>query len=101
VTGSPQQVDASTRRHELKTWPPYWQHIDDGTKPFELRRNDRDFKVGDVLWLREFNPSGYGYFTGRSCWRRVTYVLDPEQFIAVPDWVILGLAPIPPQEIAW
>lgn len=50
--------------HELKCWPRFYQMILDGTKRYEIRRSDRDFKVGDTLLLREYGgPVGY---TGRA-----------------------------------
>jgi hypothetical protein len=39
-------------RHELKTWPGPFQAIVDGSKRFELHKDDRGFAVGDTLWLR-------------------------------------------------
>ena len=52
-------------KHELKCWPEPYQAILSGEKRFELRKNDRGFEAGDVLYLREWNPdTGY---TGRSC----------------------------------
>ncbi|WP_444812245.1 DUF3850 domain-containing protein, partial [Streptococcus canis] len=40
----------------------YFEAIMDGTKTFECRYNDRDFKVGDELLLREYDPKkGYTY----------------------------------------
>lgn len=80
--------------HELKTWPDYFVHLLDGSKTFEYRRNDRGFKVGDVLRLREWEPlawasgqSTMGRYTGREMQRRVSYLLATS-----PDFVILALA---------
>jgi ASC-1-like (ASCH) protein len=51
--------------HHLKTWPSYFQAIKRGEKPFEVRRNDRDFKPGDTLILQEWEPrKGDGVYTG-------------------------------------
>lgn len=40
-------------KHYLKTVQPYFDAIDQGLKTFEIRKNDRDFKVGDILVLLE------------------------------------------------
>lgn len=60
----------------------------DGTKTFECRYNDRDFKVGDELLLREYDPpKGYTY---RCIVRKITYILS--DFIGLKDgYVILGV----------
>lgn len=47
--------------HELKVWPDMFKEIWNGTKTHEFRKNDRDFKSGDHLHLREFNPVGEIY----------------------------------------
>ncbi|MFS5210726.1 DUF3850 domain-containing protein, partial [Streptococcus agalactiae] len=62
--------------------------IMDGTKTFECRYNDRDFKVGDELLLREYDPQkGYTY---RCIVRKITYILS--DFIGLKDgYVILGV----------
>jgi|GEM_PF-902404 len=57
--------------HELKCLVPYFQSILDGVKTFEVRGDDREFSIGDTLWLREWN---FGY-TGRGKRVRVTYIL--------------------------
>jgi Domain of unknown function (DUF3850) len=71
------------KTHELKTWPEFFEPISNGKKTAELRYNDRDYQVGDVLHLREWEPKlgewdrhrGAGSYTGRQCWRVVTHVL--------------------------
>lgn len=60
--------------HDLKTWPEFFDKIMDGTKKFELRKNDRDFNVDDVLRLMEYDPDTHEY-TGREHLVKVTYIL--------------------------
>ena len=60
--------------HFLKTWPEYFQAIWDGKKTFEVRKNDRDFKVGDMLVLQEFDPKTKEY-SGSALCKRVTYII--------------------------
>lgn len=59
--------------HELKTHPQYYNAVVSGKKTFEIRENDRDYQVGDLLVLREWNPESEGY-TGASELRFVSYV---------------------------
>lgn len=78
--------------HILKVLPKYFQALVDGTKTFEVRRNDRAYQVGDILHLGEWAPEE-GRFTGRSVAVKVTYILDDPQF--VPQvYVILGIKPV-------
>jgi hypothetical protein len=71
--------------HELKTWPDYFVHVLDGSKTFEYRRDDRGLKVGDVLHLREWEPT-FEKYTGREVYRRVTYMLSVSR-----DFVVMAL----------
>ena len=34
--------------HNLKIEPKYFKQIKDNTKRYEIRLNDRDYKVGDI-----------------------------------------------------
>lgn len=44
------------KTHELKLDVKYFDKVKNGTKNFEIRKNDRDFKVGDILILKAFMP---------------------------------------------
>ncbi|VXB37760.1 hypothetical protein EXIGUO8H_100011 [Exiguobacterium sp. 8H] len=59
--------------HELKIWPEYFDAVEAGLKTFEIRQDDRGYKSGDVLTLREYDPTEQAY-TGRALCRRVTYM---------------------------
>lgn len=41
----------AAREHVLKVAPEYWPALVDGSKTFEVRRNDRAYQKGDVLVL--------------------------------------------------
>lgn len=43
--------------HELKIWPQYFEHVKRGTKTFEYRRDDRGFCFGDIVTLKEWDPT--------------------------------------------
>ena len=59
--------------HELKCWPEFFQAILDKRKTFELRHDDRGFRAGDVLCLREWRPN-LKHYTGRECVCYVPYL---------------------------
>lgn len=77
-------------RHELKIYPRFFNAVDDGSKTFELRRNDRNFKVFDTIQLREFNPDGGGY-TGRTVDVLITYILAHLAEGMAPGYCILSI----------
>lgn len=63
------------RTHELKCWSDYYGAIEDGTQPFELRRNDRHFVVGDKVRLREWDDRKDVY-TGREVTKTISSMLE-------------------------
>ena len=49
--------------HELKISPENFNEIAGGIRNFEIRKNDRDFMVGDTLALNEWENEKYtGHF---------------------------------------
>ena len=91
--------------HDLKCWPPYFAAVLDGSKTFEVRRNDRGFAVGDTLLLQEWEPrdpemlpgnrspsTPLGYYTGREVRAEVRYVLDDSDMGLAPGFVALGIS---------
>lgn len=81
-----------TEVHHLKTWTKYFVDAKSGIKPFEVRKNDRNFKVGDTLILNEYDPERQRY-TGNWVAKSITYILDDQSFVK-EDYVILGMKDI-------
>lgn len=79
----------SRREHKLKTVNPHYQAVQDGRKTFEIRFNDRDYRVGDFLHLCEWDE---GRFTGRNVWRRVSHIVTWGEFVGLAaGYVALAL----------
>ena len=77
--------------HKLKTWPCFFEEVFQGRKQFEIRKNDRDFKVGDTLLLEEYDIDSESY-TGRHCHREVTYILTNDNpFLPLGDAVVMSI----------
>ena len=64
--------------HELKILPEYFVAVAKGLKTFEIRKNDRNFEVGDILILNEIHYYSRNS-TGRSVEKKVTYITDYAQ----------------------
>lgn len=61
-----------------------------GYKKHEVRVNDRDFREGDELWLREWDPDKQTY-TGRHVLATVTYMSKGGTWGLPPDIVVMSL----------
>ena len=69
------------KKHQLKIDPAYFEALIRGEKPFEFRKNDRNFCEGDTVDLLECSVKDDGYrcsehYTGRSCTVIITRVYD-------------------------
>ena len=80
------------KTHELKILPEYFQAVWYGKKKFEMRKNDRDFQVGDMLILREWDGVRY---TGSALCVTVTYIYQDGFVGGLEDgWCIMSIAHI-------
>ena len=77
------------KTHELKTMQPYFNAVFYGKKDFEVRKNDRNFKVGDFVKLIEVVPSPL--ISQRYVVKEIKYILNGGQFGIDKDYVVLGL----------
>ena len=86
-------------KHELKIWPMYYERVKNGSKTFEVRKNDRNFQMGDTVTLKEFDPEATnptdstvpkGYTDSKPLEFKIGYVhvLDSKT-------VVFSLLPIP------
>lgn len=61
------------RKHKLKLSKIFFDDVRIGKKTFELRKNDRNYQIGDILELREMEA---GEPTGREIEKEVIYILE-------------------------
>lgn len=86
--------------HKLKCNADYWDAVERGEKPFEVRRDDRGFQKGDTVilqrWENRSTPQCYtksgSYYSIREITRKITFVLTGGQFGIEPGYVVLDLS---------
>lgn len=76
--------------HVLKTIPAYWDLVAAGDKTFEVRKNDRKFKVGDTVTLVRTIDS-HAFVDVPALHFRIRYILAGGQFGIEPGYVVLQL----------
>lgn len=79
--------DQETKMHNVKIGATFFEDVRTGRKTFELRKNDRGYRKGDMIALHEYKD---GSETGRSITKKIVYML--EDFEGLKDgYCILGL----------
>lgn len=76
--------------HTLKTWPKYLDLIGTGEKTFEVRRNDRNFQIGDILHLVEFEI-GKHIESPRQIIAKVSYIMPGGRFGLDKDFCVMAI----------
>ena len=81
---------------DKKTWPEYFEKVLSGEKDFDLRLADWQCQPGDILVLKEWDPTARQY-TGRQMEKMVSYVLKTkdlkmfsEEDVGKYGWQVIG-----------
>lgn len=85
--------------HELKTDSAVFHDVRAGEKTFEIRKNDRNFQVGDTLLLRETAFTGNAManlgaplkYTGDELTVTVTYIIKGPVYGLADNWCIMSI----------
>ena len=81
--------------HELKIKHEYLVEVTMGRKMFELRKNDRDYQVGDLIRfidIKKDNTGGCDIYIDEDDLYKITYVLkDVPQYGLDKDYCILAI----------
>lgn len=76
--------------HILKIKEEYYMDLIAGEKTFELRKNDRDYKVGDLIHFVDVNGDDFGYYKDNTF--KITYILkNVEEYGLDKDYCILSI----------
>ncbi len=79
--------------HSLKITSPHFEHVRDGIKDFEIRFDDRDYLVGDLLILQEHHytpPGGKLKPTGEKVERTIKHILRRFKGL-MNGYIVIGL----------
>jgi hypothetical protein len=80
--------ESEVATHHLKLHPKYFAEVIAGRKPFEIRFDDRNYRVGDTVVLMEYSVENGA--TGRQHSRLITYLLDDFDGL-IPGYVAFTL----------
>ncbi len=82
--------------HSLKIGPMFFNAVANGEKKAEMRKNDRDFKCGDFLLLREWE----GEYSGNKLVVKVTHILSLDGLVVGSgNWVMMSVSHIENNDI--
>lgn len=70
--------------HIVKSWPKFFEPIRNGDRKHELRKNDRNYNVGDYLWLMYWCPEKQEY-NGQYIVAEITSITSKEEPCAISD----------------
>ena len=76
--------------HELKTWTEFYDDILSGFKTFDVRKNDRDFQIGDIVCFMDWDKEKDEYLGSKTRYK-ISYILYGGQFGIEQGYCVLGI----------
>ncbi len=64
-----------SKYHVVKSWSHFFDAIKAGKKLHDLRKDDRDYEVGDIMHLKRYDIEK-GQFTGDWLVAEITYITN-------------------------
>lgn len=82
------RLNPDVRKHYLKIWPEFYKPVKQRKKTFDIRFNDRNYKVGDICIFQEWDPKKEEYTGSPDIITHVPYVLSgtpwlPEGYVCM------------------
>lgn len=74
MTNTTKTEEGKPQVHEIKCWPSFFGEVQTGNKTFELRKDDRNYQIGDVLHIRCYDPVTKTY-DGRAALKKIGYMV--------------------------
>lgn len=80
--------------HRLKIESRFFDALWDGSKTAEIRKNDRNFKVGDLLYFTQQVDIcvSYGLSSSRSMATQITHIVEGKEYGIRKGYAMLSLA---------
>ena len=79
--------------HKLKCWPEIFEAFVECKKTFDIRFNDRDYQVGDIIKMREWNPDNKEH-SGRGLDFKIVYITRGLFDQLKANMIVIQLEPI-------
>lgn len=76
--------------HRIKIKEEYWQHKREGKKNFEVRLNDRDYQVGDLLEY-DITSKDHNVFLSTKICPKDEIIYVHHGIGMINDYVVLGV----------
>ncbi len=77
--------------HKLKIKKEYYELVRNGMKPFEIRKNDRNYQTGDFVSFIPVNENGMIIPHNKNKYL-ITYVFNGGEYGLNPDYCVFGIS---------